>query len=354
MACCALLALTALGPAALSPHTDAVADCLAGDLPTREAAIEALRSAGGPAAAERALGLLGKGTGVRCAAAVAVGLLVKETSGKFVDAVADLLVDESEDDGWRALQAGGSSGRPAAFLRKPRCAALHALGNMGCGTGVAQWLRDADWEVRQSALASLGKLGADGLAHADAIAAQLSDEMYVVRAAACSALGELKAPHAEALADAFADSAPSVRAAAVSALAELPVESEEYLEGIPKLLLDDSLQVRLAAVRAVGKVGELAQGYASLLASLLDDSQPAIRREVVLALPKLGEHGAAFADEVSEMLKDTAPAVRAAALDALCAMGCAKSFEKEVRALVSDRDRRVLEAAAQAVLALDA
>jgi len=247
--------------------------------------------------------------GVRAAAALALG---DAGSRRHAGEVAKLLEDDEEDTAWVALQVGGGQGRPSPELRKPKCAALVALGRLrACHEDVASALSDADWEVRISALEAI-TFTPD---HVDQIVDLLEDDIFLVRAAACAALGRLKL-ESSSLAELFSDPSPVVRVAAITALGTMG--SSWALSEAYKLLADSSATVRAATVRVLGesKVGH----YASMLGTMLADVDERVRCEAIVALGELGTHGTAFSDEVELCLADASPTVQHTAAEVLALM----------------------------------
>jgi HEAT repeat protein len=78
-------------------------------------------------------------------------------------------------------------------------------------------LKDSVWQVRTSAVAALGRLGAPAV---PVLTEVLKDPVWQVRAAAARALGRLGAPAVPALTGALKDSVWQVRAAAAQALGQ--------------------------------------------------------------------------------------------------------------------------------------
>jgi len=332
----ALEALAGLGKAAAGGHCEGiVTHCLGDpDILTREQAILALGLLAEPeSATERVVEQLkSEEASRRCAAALALGQMGAKALPR-AEAVAELLTDEAEDNSVLALQTSGAFVRPPSYMRKPKCAALAALGMLGRAWAEEaqdsdEWelegkvegtLKDEDWEVRACALAALLQLGDKCKADADAVAGLLEDDTYLVRAGACAVLGALRAADkVDQLADLLADPAPSVRAAALRALAVLGEDAADVAPKVLARLGDHVDAVRAAAAQAVGGLGEYGRCFAGVLAGLLAEEPNAeVRREVLEALGGMGAHGAAFTEEVAECLQDDAAPVRAAAMGAL-------------------------------------
>lgn len=278
--------------------------------PTEEKKIEALLSS--------------KSVPARAAAALALGNWGKDASGS-AKGVSELLQDSEEDLTWMPLNVGGGSMRAPMAYRKPKCAALIALGNMKSEAYLAQMteaLSDGDWEIRFCALEAMASLGEAAKGSAGKIAALLDDETYPVRGKACAAIGAIKAEdQVDKLSEMLEDSAQCVRAEALGALAAMGDPGFQYSGAMYGLLSDDSNIVRAAAATALAALGEGGKPYASGVAGLLSDPMPDVRCAAALALGKMGTYGAAFAEEVADLAQDFEPEVQAAANEALALMG---------------------------------
>merc|ERR1712070_1090322 len=103
----------------------------------------------------------------------------------------NLLDDDAEDLSWIPTQVGGGALRASPAARKPRCAALYALGATGAETTaskIADLLRNNDWEVRYMALEALASMPGGALGQTNKIADCLEDNTYHVRARAASTI----------------------------------------------------------------------------------------------------------------------------------------------------------------------
>jgi len=263
--------------------------------------------------------------GIRCAAALTVGKLGPDAAAKFAEALEPLLEDAEEDDSWLSLNMGGGSARPEAAARKPKAAAVLALGTLRSTRHVqtiAGMLKDPDYEVNLSALEALQALGETGCEFSQDVSELLDDDVYLVRAKAAQTLGVMKAEDdIGKLPELFEDKAPSVRIAALDAMAELGEEGSEHSNEVFICLGDKVGAVRMAALRCLGCMGEAGRCYAGVIARMLTDSDAGVRAATCETLGKLGPRGAAFADEIAMCLQDQADFVRESAAAALGSMG---------------------------------
>lgn len=275
--------------------------------------------------------------GVKCAAAVAIGALGSEAS-RLAEPVAELLSDDAEDESGLALLIGNGGRRPAPALRRPKCAALHALAALDSTSSLSTMagaLNDSHWEVRAAALEAIGQLGTNAINQMGACSDLLDDDSFAVRAAACAALGAMQADEVLGrLVEKFEDRSYSVRAASIRAVGAIGVAAQDFCHEIFKMLDDSVGHVRAAAVYALSMLGENARNYVGVIGNLLEDADAEVRVEVLGALGRMGEHGAAFAMEAAPWLNDPVAEVRVAAYKSLVAMGKAGSpfIDEEVLA----------------------
>mmetsp|Transcript_160491 Transcript_160491/g.389830 ORF Transcript_160491/g.389830 Transcript_160491/m.389830 type:complete len:548 (+) Transcript_160491:58-1701(+) len=353
----AITALAALGEEACKPVVgDIVAKCLSdGDSQTRAEAIgilaklpeETLSSAG------KIKELLkDKNPAVRAAAALSLGNCGGKASSHASD-VAALLKDDDEDLAWLPLQIGGGSTREPMAMRKPKCAALVALGAMKAEAEMSQvgeFLSDGDWEVRFCAVEALGIMGPAAKDLADKVGALLDDDTYPVRAKACFAVGSIGAEDlVDRLSEMLQDATQSVRSEAAAALGMMGEAAVQYTHELAKMLSDPSSPVRGAAAGALGNLGDGGKPYASIVASLLYDTDHLVVASACSALGKMDAYGAAFAEDVAWFLEYPVPAVRAAAALALASMGSEGAvYSGQIRSLTGDADASVAKAASQA------
>jgi len=304
------------------------------DYGTRQSAVAAVGSmAGAVLAAKGSLPKLeellkDESVGAKTAAANALAAL-GEKAAASAEAVAELLSSEEEDASYLALVMGNGARRPPPQMRRPKCAAITALGRMGVESQLAkisEALNDAQWEVRLCAAEALGALGEKAKGEASALMGSMEDDAFPVRAMVCYALGQLgDTEAAPRLVEAFEDSAFTVRLYAVQALGEMGEAAEEHCHEVFKLTNDPVADVKAAAVKVLAKMGSNSEHYAGVIASMAVDEDAGVRASVCEALGGLGEAGAACREEVEELLGDPSPFVRSAATAALENMGYATS-----------------------------
>lgn len=324
----ALDTIADMGEQAPSSCTSAVVGALGdADIFTRHSAVAAFSVLAESASASKEglskikdfLG--GEDPGVRSAAACALATMGEKAAGS-AEAVAALLSDKSEDTSGSPFVMGGGGRRPPPQMRRPKCAAVTALGRIGGSTYVSkisEALNDGNWEVRLSAAEALGAMKAKG--EVSALLGSMEDDAFPVRAMCCYALGQIKDSEATSrLVDALEDSAYSVRLYAVQALAEIGEAAEEHSHEVFKLTDDTATSVRAAAVKALAKLGSTGANYAGVVCTMLSDPDMEVRAAACEALGGMGDAGAACAEEVEELLSDVPP-VRAAAVEALEGMG---------------------------------
>eukprot|EP00439_Symbiodinium_sp_Y106_P074798 s910_g14.t1 len=304
-------ALERLPGGVLQPYLkDLVSKALCdGDPETRQAAVAAIAKADADRVVSDCSGellelLSHQHAGVRaCTALVFRDLKEKGLFG--ASEVAKLLEDTAEDLSWLPLHMGGVRGREPCERRKPRCAAVVALGAM-CSqdhaAAVQELLDDGDWEVRASTLEALASYSTSDPDLVERIASLLDDDTYAVRSRACYWLGR-----------------------AVKALGNLGDAAATYAYDVANLLVSDSSgKVRGAAARALAAQGEHGKPYISAIAMLLMDVDPEARSEACRALGKMGASGLAYSQELEQVAKDYLlhpPEVKAAAKEALEQLG---------------------------------
>lgn len=331
----ALVSLSYLGAKAPPACTNVVVDALgAKDCTTRQAAVAAVASMSEAIVVDKGATdklkelLKSDDAGVRAASANAFAALGKPAAS-YADALLPLLKDDAEDESGLAMQIGNGARRLPPQLRRPKSAAVTALGNMGDKANapkIAEALNDANWEVRMTAAEALASLGEDAKSEASAVTSLLQDDAFPVRGMACLALGAMKDVDAlTSLVDAFEDNSHTVRAYAVAAVGELGESAEEQIHEVFKLLNDNIGHVRAQAALALSKMGDVGANYAGVLATMLGDEDPEVRVAVLQALAGMGPQGASLADEVYECIDDSNPAVKQAAVQALEGMGIPQS-----------------------------
>nr|WP_090278813.1 fumarate reductase/succinate dehydrogenase flavoprotein subunit [Mycolicibacterium komanii]CRL74474.1 putative oxidoreductase/HEAT repeat-containing protein [Mycolicibacterium komanii] len=218
----------------------------------------------------------------------------------------------------------------------PRIAAVLAL-ELPSVPELAEFLADADAEVRRTAVATLVEHLPDGY-EAPLIAA-LDDPDSGVRRVAADGARELVevltgpehvAPHVKS-----AD--PEVRAVAIYVLSARRVGSQQVYR---RALDDVDHRVRIEAVRALVSVDD-----ADGVAAAAGDDNREVRIAAANGLATLG----IGAETVRRLVADTDPLVRAAALSALGAVGCGEDDEPGVREALNAPAWQVREGAARAL-----
>lgn len=281
--------------------------------------------------------------GIRCTGALVFGYLGEQALEHAGD-VAALLEDDAEDLSEMHLQVGGVAAGSPPTSRRPRCAALAALGMMRAEQWAhtcAKALSDDRYEVRLCALECLSQLGEAGGALSLEISGCLQDNTVFVRAKACEVIGALRVEDAmTSLPDVFNDRAPSVRVAALYAIACSPVIAESFASEILKCTNDQFPPVQAAAIMALGNLGHVGHPYASTIASMLgEDEDISVRCAACEALGRLGAHGAAFAEDIAYYAELGDPALQAVAMVALELM---KDYEQrpplDMNAMLGDAE----------------
>lgn len=303
------------------------------DPETREAALEVLSKAEVDYVLAECAGLLTEmlkheHPGVRACVALCFSRF-GEKAVAAAEEIAKLLEDSEEDLAWLPLHLGGARGREPPERRKPRCAAVLALGAMRAeehAAAVQELLDDGDWEVRSCTLEALAGYSTSDADLIERIAALLDDDTYAVRAKACFLLGKVNATNqADRLSEMLTDKSQAVRREAALALGKFGDAAATYAYEVACLLLTDpSGRVRSAAARALAGLGESGRPYASAVALQLTDVDPETRSEACLSLGHMGPYGLAFAEELERVMQDHLvhpPEVKASAKQALILLG---------------------------------
>jgi HEAT repeat protein len=340
----AISAILNFGASAGTPYVDKIISvCLTDkDSATRQTAASTLGGIADKGSVSKIKELLKSDTvGVRCSAALTLGYM-GDAAKDLTDSLVELLDDKEEDESELYLSLGGGNMRAPPASRRPKCAAIAALGMIGAESAagkIADELGDESWEVRMCALDALASMGDAGRSASSKIATCLEDDIFVVRAKACECLGSLKAEdQMSGLVDLFDDKAPSVKVAALNALAEAPEVAMSYSNEVFKCMNDvQSQAVRAAAISCLGSMGETGNSYASIIATMLYDQDAGVRAAAVEALGKLGDYGAAYAEEVAYCLQDDDQDVRYYAAVSLGNMGAeGQAFVGEIQMLCDD------------------
>eukprot|EP00811_Abedinium_folium_P020338 NODE_2931_length_2119_cov_12.254016.p1 GENE.NODE_2931_length_2119_cov_12.254016~~NODE_2931_length_2119_cov_12.254016.p1 ORF type:complete len:555 (-),score=164.39 NODE_2931_length_2119_cov_12.254016:314-1978(-) len=359
----ALTALVALGSKAPDAYINEIIDYAMTDLDpvTRNLAVRVLSEkpdevTAQPGALNKLAEYLRGDLHVSCAAATVLGYV---GARHYTEDVAALLQDERDDRSWAPMQAGAVTLPVDAAARKPRCAALFALGRLGAkeyAEDVVELLDDADWEVRHAAVAHLKLLGcAAATPHLLVMARALRDDAQHVRAEACTALAELGAiEYIEEVVDRFTDASANVRATAVRALATFGEDAAtEFAEDVFSLLNDRVLNVRIKAIDTL--VDLRVYACVGVVAQLLAHSEEQLRIAALQALPRFGPRGTSFAGEVATCLEHKEPRVKIAAARTLTAMGAdALPYGPQLKKALGDRSPEVQAASREAIKALGA
>ena len=240
-----------------------------------------------------------------------------------------------------------------AFQLKSRDAetrrrAAQSLGVRGKTSAIASLqplLDDPAWEVRQTAVESLG-LVADGAAVPHLVAAvrsadRITDEAgaAAVRAAAVEAFGRIGAPGLPTLVEALRDRHARLRETAIGALGA--IGGPESVSALAAMVDDDRSSVRRAAVSALAR----AAGPAAVpaLKRVLGHKDPASRRTAAEALASVRD--AAAVDALRGALADGDRQVRDAAVGALASIATPEAVAALVEGLHTE-DREMKAAAA--------
>eukprot|EP00928_Gymnodinium_smaydae_P024701 TRINITY_DN19914_c0_g7_i1.p1 TRINITY_DN19914_c0_g7~~TRINITY_DN19914_c0_g7_i1.p1 ORF type:complete len:1695 (+),score=350.87 TRINITY_DN19914_c0_g7_i1:196-5280(+) len=363
-AACTLI--KSLGDAA-APHAEAIADNLSADCcAVREAACEALGTLGEAAAAQvpKICELLGDGeTNVRKAALDALAQVgpVANNAGadafaagcgdcagagagvSAVAAIADQVAEHLADQDWSV-----------------RAAACHALASMGTHTDkIAVMLRDADSDVRQTALTSLQCAQKAVLVeHVPTIVELLQDGDCAVREAACSVLAEVPeaaASHAAAIANGLSDTSNEVREAACKVLGELGDASKECIPQVLECMNDLDDNVRITALETAARLTDASSEHAPIvtahIVNHLGDEDVRVRGAACAALGQMKNLGVVEKAAIVETLQDTESDVRKIALETIVQVGSDAVSENAcvIARQLADTDASVRELASSAL-----
>jgi HEAT repeat protein len=184
---------------------------------------------------------------------------------------------------------------------------LAALGTSGVVE--AEGDSDADYLMRGTIAAVLGRLGAASAVPALVTLLGDAPEVAVVAAGALGHIGDRRA--VEPLVAALDDPHAALRQASVSALNSLG--HDELGARLPALLRDPSARVREAGAKVAGYLGDPAMLDAML--ELRGDADEAVRRAAVEQLARFEDERASAA--IADALAGGTPGVRAAAARAL-------------------------------------
>jgi len=300
----------------------------------RLAAVEWFTTAGsGGSGGVEVLGsLLSGGTGVRAAAAAALGG-VGPPARSLARPIADLLREDDEDTSSLILGAAGMRRKLPPELRKPACAAAAALAAMGpagrkLACNVAERLESDDAEIRAACLLALGRMQLAGARHEDLICRRLADSSAQVAVAACVCLGQIAADtSASSIATTsllmlLTDSRPCLRAAALSSLSHMGETARDHIHLISAMLKDRSWSVRASAIRALAACGEAGHVFAAVVCRMcLSDINVRVRVAAIESLVTFGGRAASCVEDLASLLEDPSSEVRSAAVKVLLTVG---------------------------------
>jgi len=264
--------------------------------------------------------------GVRAAGALALAAL-GPTCAESKDVLLDFFSDIAEDNLNLPLVLGTVATRPTAAVRKPKCAALYAIGKIKSVTPellskIGDCLNDKDWEVRLGAVETVSCLGRKAQRLVPLVATLVTDVAHPVRAKALLCLGTSKGEdYCESIVEAMQDPIPSVREAAATALSTLGMSAIDSAPEVFKLFNDRASSVRATAIRCVASMGDVGSSYAPVIATMMNEEDLLVRIAAIEALGSMGEDGAAFAEDISEHLYVGVPAECAAAQMTLAKLG---------------------------------
>jgi HEAT repeat protein len=271
--------------------------------------------------------------GVRAAGALAfasIGPMFKEFQSSMTSEGTDchdFFADAAEDTQSLSLVQGTVARRPAASLRKPKCAALYAIGRIKSPEPitlgkVGDSLNDTDWEVRLSAVETISALGRKAQSLTPLVANLLSDVASPVRAKALLCVGTSKGDdYYESVVEALQDPIPAVREAAAMALSTLGTSASDSAPAVYKLFNDKASSVRATAIRCIASMGDVGCNYAPVIATMMSEDDLSVRIAAIEALGGMGSEGAAFAEDISEHLYLGAAAEKASAQMTLAKLG---------------------------------
>jgi len=267
-------------------------------------------------------------TGVRAAAALAFAAM-GETAAAHVGVLDALLIDADEDTSGLSLVIGTGARRAPAHCRKPKCAALFAIGRMRALSSLSpnslallkSSFNDTDWEVRLCLLEMLACFR-KARHFRSAVANLLDDKAFPVRAKAIACLGNWSSgENCGDIVNALKDTAPDVREAAATALSMLGEVAHDYSHEVYKLFNDKSAAVRCTAIKCLASMGDLGQNYAPVIATMMNEDDVGVRVAAIEALGGMGVNGAAFLEDIGDHLYLGAAAERSAAQMAMAKLG---------------------------------
>jgi HEAT repeat protein len=270
--------------------------------------------------------LKSESAGVRAAGALALASM-GPMCVDLQELLIDCFADAAEDNRSLSLVLGTVARRPTASMRKPKCAALYAIGRIKSPTPailskVGDCLNDTDWEVRLSAVETISCLGRKAQRLTPLVANLLSDVASPVRAKALLCVGTSKGDdYYESVVEALQDPIPAVREAAAMALSTLGTSASDSAPAVYKLFNDKASSVRSTAIRCIASMGDVGANYAPVIATMMNEEDLEVRIAAIEALGSMGSEGAAFAEDISEHLYLGAAAEKASAQMTLAKLG---------------------------------
>jgi len=205
--------------------------------------------------------------------------------------------------------------------------AVEALGAMGELAGdyadyLVPVIQGSDSRFRCVALGSMGLLGPGASMHAPVVAGCLKDNCTAIRAAACCALGNIKAPgYVDAVAACVSDSASDVSHAALVALASLEAApAKKHADKVAAKLGDQNKEVRMAAVQYFAELSDLVPQNVQQICKLLTDEEIAVRQAVAGVFGKCKDGHAALLAAAGELLGHQDSRFKAAAALAIAGL----------------------------------
>jgi HEAT repeat protein len=182
-------------------------------------------------------------------------------------------------------------------------------------------VRNADVQVRLTALEILEALGPDAAPAAPAVINALSDPSRFVRWAAARALARIGPAEPQlavpALTELLRDPDGDLRLAAVQTLARYGPAARPALLPLTAALVSESPAMRVAALRALDTLGNDAEPALAAIRDALDDHNALVRQSAARLLGKFGPSARDALNSLRSRLEDSSPEVRMAAQEAL-------------------------------------
>jgi HEAT repeat protein len=273
---------------------------------------------------------------VQAAAVLALGNMGK--SGEmYLENIGTLVETSHKEVKLAAVKALGMLGEPAATYASAvegclgdrddeiiaaACVALGSMKATSSASKVAAFLKGADTDLAIAACTGLGLMGAESAEVAKAMDAK----DLRLRAAACTALIPKGADYLKKAVALLGDSDVYVRTSAMYMIESAGEKAADVVDDIGKLLTSEDTGVKIAAAAALGGIGEKAASQASALEALLSDGS---------------EDMSSLMLSIAGTQKKFAPSLRkpaCAAADALAAIGAEASAPAVAKALGSCTD----------------